>query len=360
MDNDDFKWSEAEWEQQISDAVDAGAARMAKCKPGTSKLIPQTPKPPSVRCANCGRDCERKWVEPRRDGRGFWNMPMTAPCEHCKHRPEDDAQRLNERQRRAGMPLRMRGWDTENRLAMTTTPGEDYIAEELGFKLSLRDSNKSAKVPVLGVTEQDRAELLPLLNKWLPPMGSVFLCGPVGSGKSVTAAAICNRLLKPQPMVAVERPDEDFKEWKVQPGPATRMAFKVSQSWQVKWTSEDELWERETLSWSGDKDPKKRLSDAPVLFIDDLGTVTNGKAIEMMQRLIRRRYDLQLTTFFTSNLHWTELARGNGIHPGYGERIADRIHEMCRGERPRLIEMQCVASWRRLDEQLQEFMEAQR
>lgn len=69
----------------------------------------------------------------------------------------------------------------------------------------------------------------------------------------------------------------------------------------------------------------ERHAKAPVLFVDDLGA--GGKISEHTEnvnfRLINYRYDHQLPTLITSNLHPKELSAR------MGERVASRLIEMC-------------------------------
>ncbi len=70
-----------------------------------------------------------------------------------------------------------------------------------------------------------------------------------------------------------------------------------------------------------------RYRQAPVLFLDDLGTEATsvkvwGNVISPVVELIYQRYNLQMFTIATSNLNPRQLAEK------YGDRVGDRIREM--------------------------------
>lgn len=70
------------------------------------------------------------------------------------------------------------------------------------------------------------------------------------------------------------------------------------------------------------------LADCYFLAVDDMGTEPTrvsdyGNEFLPLVELISRRYDKQLPTIITSNLG------GDAIAERYGERIADRLREMC-------------------------------
>lgn len=72
-----------------------------------------------------------------------------------------------------------------------------------------------------------------------------------------------------------------------------------------------------------------RISLAPLLAIDDLGTepaevLHYGTALSPVTELIEKRYEQDCLTIISTNMARDE------IRPRYGDRIADRLNEFCR------------------------------
>lgn len=282
--------------------------------------------PPPVHCCRCGRDIKRQWIVART--RGFWGTPDVDPCKYCaKDAEEDEALAgLMRQQKIARLPRKLWPWN------ITRWRYQPSGLDVIEFQKVLSRTNAAHKAsPLIGVLKENQ-QAFSAASMWKPSHGSGYLCGPVGSGKTITAAALCSDILQPQDPKPIQRPASDFTRWSVQPGPSVRTAYVVPPSYgTVLWTSEDEAFARETASWKGDKTPVFQMANCDVLFYDDLGSLgsKNQAVLRMVQRLVSFRYDHAKPTFFTSNLHWDELAKGNGEHTGFGLRIADRILEMC-------------------------------
>lgn len=69
----------------------------------------------------------------------------------------------------------------------------------------------------------------------------------------------------------------------------------------------------------------KRYREAYLLILDDLGAEQNPSpwALDRLYGVVNHRHGHELTTVFTTNLSPAQLARR------YGQRISDRIMEMC-------------------------------
>lgn len=125
---------------------------------------------------------------------------------------------------------------------------------------------------------------------------SLFLVGPIGTGKSHLAFAILNNLLRAGiPGIAVTVPD-----------------------------LMDEL--RPKNGESGENDEKMRtLKSVDFLILDDLGAQKNSDWVtERLFILLNARYAEMLPTVITSNNYLEELEK----IPGW-QRIVDRLIEMC-------------------------------
>lgn len=292
-------------------------------------------QPPNVKCIECGQELERHWITPRHaDGRPHaviaphWNNPKNDPCPDCMAQEEAPESTTLGLQKRAGMLSRgLRGWRIDHHKVQKRNDDDDA-----GFMHAVRTQNGfQSKRAYLGVLRRNLG-VYRAVSDWHPAHGSFYLQGAVGTGKTALAAAKCTSLLQPSELRQVTTPDG-------------RLAYTQRPGLLPLWTSEGEAFGRHVDSWKKDANPLARLAEAPVLFWDDLGTETSRPAIQMVRRLVRYRYEHALPTFFTTNMAFDELAEGDGKHPGFGARIADRIRQMCRGEVPRIHELE-GESWR--------------
>ncbi len=123
----------------------------------------------------------------------------------------------------------------------------------------------------------------------------ILFWGPVGTGKSYTAACIANELMNKQI-------------------PVVMTSFvKILQNIQGKPEVESEL--------------MNRLNEADLLIIDDLGTERNTDyALEKVYNIIDGRYRVGKPMILTTNMTLREMQENTDIRY---KRIYDRIFEMC-------------------------------
>jgi len=286
-------------------------------------LVGPTEKPEPIDCVGgCGKQIE--WV-PRKS----FFVRGTNPCQHCA-----SLERLVKRENvraialdRAKLPPKLRGWSLDRLMLQEADehPGD--------FMKRCRHTGNRP----FGVLRAN-ANAISELKDWTGG-GSAFLFGAVGCGKSTIAAAIAERLAVPADEGYRDRTDAELEahfgdKWERIPKSRRRVRV-LHQARDVLFIDEAELMARVRLSWSGDRDPLKKVSAVGVLFLDDLGTEIAGKSekarevtVKAIERLISYRYDNELPTFITSNLDWeyvTETERP------YGRRVASRLSEMVGG-----------------------------
>jgi DNA replication protein DnaC len=128
------------------------------------------------------------------------------------------------------------------------------------------------------------------------------LVGPVGVGKSFAAAALLN-------------------------GAMSKLII-------GRFISSSDLADRVKRSWADDSaDDEGKVIDAfalsPLLVIDDIDKLRRTDwAIELLFRVINRRYEAALPVIVTSNRTLNELCDSYASQPDYGPAIVDRIAEM--------------------------------
>ncbi len=138
-----------------------------------------------------------------------------------------------------------------------------------------------------------------VIKKWSKnPVGWIFLAGDVGTGKTHLACAAMQGAIL-----------------------SGKMGYVASVP--------DILWEVQPSARNGNE-LMNRLMEAPILCLDDFGAHRDSPfAVEVLFRLVNRRYMAQLPTIITSN--WTLHDMGKrGID---WKRIADRILELCKPDR---------------------------
>jgi DNA replication protein DnaC len=287
------------------------------------------PKPLECDCGRVSawtwwRGSERHRVRPR------WTAPKVSPCVVCApvREAEEAAKVLARRQHDAGIPVRYREyrWDRYVTMGSEETWG--------GFMRRVKASDP----PAIGITRKSVGTAR-ALRDWTPAMGSMYLHGPVGSGKSLMVAATCTALLSTttgrrevimETEEVIERYGMDGLEgatslrrdvW-IDPGGASRP---------VCYIDEDTMVQRVMDGWSKDKDPLGKIAEHPCLVLDDLGTVAGlgGKrgdlAAQMVRRVVAYRYDRRLPMLVTSNAPMAELDRH------YDHRTVSRLAEMVGG-----------------------------
>jgi DNA replication protein DnaC len=192
--------------------------------------------------------------------------------------------------------------------------------------------------------DRSNSSAILFLKNWEPADGSIWIEGEVGSGKTTLACAIANEfLLEPVTFrevlvkggeVVAESDGPYFKKPMKPRSSADGIVWvRKSGGRAVRFFSESDLYRAQRqfarFGQRGEKSPLDRAIDAPVLILDDLGTLTGNakRDTDMIDHLISQRYNKQLPTVFTTNLNYTQLATA------FSPAIASRFDEMCRGRR---------------------------
>ena len=282
------------------------------------------------------------WVSrTTRLGAQIWVRGNT-PCPRCK----SVAARSDLEQRRAraiehsGMPPKLRGWS----LARHTLQGAQESPEDFHRRCRCQGM-------LLGVSRLNAPAYRALLL-WVEEMGrqSLYLHGPVGTGKSTFAAAAVAALLEPREESSRRRTDEELEDhfgdnW-VNVPESRRWVRTMAPQVDALYIDEPELMARVRLSWSGDKDPLKRVASVRLLILDDMGlelqAATGDRRIQVasaLERLIDYRYKHHLPMLITSNLPWEDVVDAHR----FGRRVGDRLAEMVDGNHWAVL----GGSWRR-------------
>lgn len=164
----------------------------------------------------------------------------------------------------------------------------------------------------------ERIDLRTSENKWVTQAverlrnhrGSIYLWGPVGSGKTFLA---CHALY-----AAAWRHALSLTEWF--PTPATPS---------FRFQSTPSLLQEIQNTYSGDGSTQaviERYSFAKLLVLDDIGTEAPTEWTKAkLTQIIDTRWGYRLPTIFTSNLPLLKL------ESRLSDRIADRVAQMCAG-----------------------------
>lgn len=237
------------------------------------------PKPASTRCTGC-----QKLVEPFAIG-GDWIRPRL--CDPCIAKEEAAAneKRLLEAIARSGIPQRCHRLRWENIELQQEKEELDAFQHRLD----------AFKVPHIGLTP-DNIGIARQLREWSPRDSSLWLCGPVGGGKSTLVGAL--------------------------------VAGLVRRGVGVRYTTEGDLMAAmaDVKDYEGTSAPVKAAKTAAVFVLDDAGTSTGLREwqVNVMERIICARYDAGIPIICTSNLLLGQIV------DSYGQRAASRLAEMTR------------------------------
>jgi DNA replication protein DnaC len=160
----------------------------------------------------------------------------------------------------------------------------EWLAERLQHRLQLIRDQRPARL-------RNRGELPPAITGWGQRLiagtaGNLILVGPTGSGKSWAAWEVLERA--------------------VAAGYAGRIVFASSAEW------------RETIAPPPDRDRLRRMAEADVLVLDDLGSGRVGEwEKECLLGVVDERWANARPVVITSNL--------TSLREAVGERIASRL-----------------------------------
>lgn len=317
-------------------------------------LDPTRPPPPRL-CRDCGAELPWVWWPGRGRISARWTFPQ--PCQRCEFdRVRNEASlEIERRQEASGIPARHR----RHRWAWSVLQDVDETWATFARRVKAKEK---ASTPQIGIARRD-APTAKELRLWEPRHGSLYLHGPVGSGKSLWCAARVTDLLAPTDEGEVELSEGELVERGVPESMAAvyvrhgRNRFRRPGGLQVHriaMLDEEEIVRRVTLAWKGDPAPLVGIARADVLVYDDLGTVlvgSPGAASELAARCIAQLVDLrwreERPMLVTSNRPIDDLREH------LDARTVDRLHEMV-GERQHAMVGVPVAyvergySWRRL------------
>lgn len=230
-----------------------------------------------LHCAECGEATERELVFPLLDGSGGTEKRKVPVSCRCKREAREN---------------------TERRLAFEESKRQiDKLRN-----MSLMDEKLKGVTFASYEKTEENAKALNLAQKYVDRFEEMYekgqgllFWGDVGTGKSYTAAAICNELLEKQV-------------------PVIMTSF-------IKLLKSMGNFERE------DEELIKRLNEAKLLVIDDLGAERGTDfALEKVYDIIDSRYRTGKPIILTTNLALPEMQNCSDIRYN---RIYDRIFEMC-------------------------------
>lgn len=242
---------------------------------------------------------------------------------------------------RSGVPERLRGWSTrrvESCPVAADDPERDVKTRRWfrNFTASIAHSGKRriAMTPELAASWQR-------VCRWRDaPHGWLWLEGKAGTGKSTLAAALaCDMTATSDLAVTWAEPtaEDVARAERRHPGEGWYWARRAippitarKAAKPIIWVDEHELMGRVRAGWKGDPAPLYAVSNASILFLDDLGTSVSeaGKLSDAVKQAIERlvcyRYDHKLPTVVTTNVE------SSSIREVYGDRVASRLRELVR------------------------------
>lgn len=354
--DDDIEDSEPERAGGMRRAFEEGyEAPDAFAKPDNLAIFDRA-NPPAPKTCRCGSAREWQWWEGRVVGpvkmRPRWCPQAVNPCALCKLREQQALARreLARRQEAAGIAPVHCDYSWSNRVIQDDD--EPWI--DFAHRVRLTPG-------AIGVAEVDVLSSRVLVD-WLPGHGSVFINGPVGSGKSLWVSATLSRLIEPTEGSTLELDRDRLIGRGFSPQAAARAVqlgmnkFMVPgglQLYQCLQIDEEEIVRRVSLSWKGDPVPLLGIARVQVLAYDDFGTMLLGGTQKMrdlartcIARLLDLRWREKRPMLITSNRTLDELCEA------LDRKSADRLRQIVTVEVPlRGVPHELVArgiSWRNL------------
>lgn len=329
-------------------------------------LLDPEHEPPPQQCPHCGKLHAWVWWGGRTTAHGLtvrarWTPPGIDPekgCKSCWWQRERRAidEETDRRQQIAGIAPTHRAYSWDRMEVQRA--GETWV--EFAWRV------KSAP-GTIGVCREDAAAAA-AVQDWKPGHPGLFVCGPVGSGKSLWLSARLTSLLAPTSGSSLELSVDDLvrrgvPEARAQATVEAKANVYVTpggiQRYEPLLIDEEEVVRRVELSWKGDQVPLLRIAKVQILAYDDIGTVLlagGPKARELarvcLDRLIDLRWREGRPMLVTSNRTLDEIC------DAMNERTASRLRELCPTELTlRGIPADLVKngfSWRRLPKRLKD------
>lgn len=239
--------------------------------------------PDPTRCVSCIAELTTENAEA-----GWQDSEGLRWCDHCYEQLErrEKTQRYAQFARR--FP-RYEGW------SLDTYPIDDSSRE------AVETAKRWAHVDGLNDPESDEWEDLGII---------LYICGPVGAGKTGLAWSLARRY--------IEHP----YEWDIAIAHLDRIEFV---------NVRDLLASARAYYSNGGADPLDGLDTVDLLVLDDLGAERpTDWARDTIATLVERRYLAELPTIVTSNYSPSQLIRRLGKDdPIVGQRIVSRLTESC-------------------------------
>lgn len=307
-------------------------------------------EPDPLPCLGCGAPLRCTWWEPQRRGefeaRWAWPGDRCAPCEE-QHQAAELRDRVWRALKACGVPYRYRlyQWDRH----ITQRRSEEHSA----FMRRVI----ACAAPTIGISRANVAAAR-VFRDWRPAHGtSLYLSGPVGTGKTLFSAALTRRLLTEPMELRRLTPEELTQEHlgSAEQVRAYRSAYerhgarvlpvRRTGGWQVLWVQEGELQREQSTWWMRRKvdptveDPVEQCKKAQVLVLDDVGTASQSDSWRRaVESILNHRYQHGMPLVMTGNLPWAQLEEHYG-----SARTYSRLCEMV----PQPLELDEV-DWRQL------------
>lgn len=234
-----------------------------------------------------------RWIDGSASIPGFWiHGQQCDVCDAADKREERRAKAI-EVMRSSGLPPRYQGYSFRH----TERMADDEQLQDFAARL------EASERKILGVTRHN-GRLVRELSRWAPSDGSLYLQGPVGTGKTTITAALVAAAIRADkaPLYTTESDLFSARRWEMR-----HRSTKV----------------RSMLD---------ACRGADVLFLDDLGRIEDLKPwmIDDVESVICYRYDHELPVVISSNLDMSALA------PLYGDRVVSRLFQLVRGRQKEL------------------------
>jgi hypothetical protein len=273
------------------------------------RAFPEKPAP--LPCMECGDPIE-PWWRTRPVGREGW-MHGPPVCRLCEDRAKD-AQvegELAASQHHAEIPELFRAYRLDR------TDRAPAVADLSAWREELE-----RRRPVVIGLHPGNFRAWQACAGWKPGSDGLWLHGPVGTGKTLLAAALGNRAL-----MAWEVLTEEERRAYLPRRVKYRRRKELPSS--VAFAAVQDLLDRTRLSWSGDKDPLGRIARHQVLILDDLGAEgLPDWGRDAVARIVDLRYRARLSLICTSNVE------PGALRDQLGERTCSRLAALCRNVVP--------------------------
>jgi DNA replication protein DnaC len=304
---------------------------------------------PDVPC-RCGRDHPWTWWEPtkphhRRHSRARWTPPKVSPCTLCApvEQLKERARLIHQAQSAASIPRALRPYSLDH----VSIQPDDLDAGAWMQRVS-RDPTRPVGLSRAQLATSAR------LSEWRPRKGAgSWLClwGPVGSGKSLSAALLVRMLIEDslRELDVAPIPTDQLERWltpdqRARTPPSRLQAYQSGPRWPCWWVGPEQLCTAISDRWGSKynriSNPLKRAAEVPLLVLDDVGVADrpDGRQgspsvheAKTMRQLTEARSSAELPTIITTNLPPERLLTEDGRECLYDARVGSRLAWMVGG-----------------------------